>query len=61
MGQLVYGALTSLDGFVADDEGNFEWAEPDEELHRFVNEIERRVGTYLYGRRMYETMLYFHR
>ena len=49
----------SLDGFIADEQGNFSWAAPDEEVHRFVNELERRVGTYLYGRRMYETMVYW--
>ncbi len=56
MSKLVYAAIASLDGYVADDEGNFDWAAPDEELHAFVNELERRIGTYLYGRRMYETM-----
>lgn len=59
MAKLIYAALTSLDGYVADDTGNFDWAEPDEELHRFVNEMERVVGTYLYGRRMYETMVFW--
>jgi dihydrofolate reductase len=54
--KLIYGAITSLDGYVADAAGNFDWAEPDEELHAFVNDIERRAGTYLYGRRMYEVM-----
>jgi len=49
----------SLDGFIADEHGNFDWAAPDEEVHRFVNELERAVGTYLYGRRMYETMVYW--
>jgi dihydrofolate reductase len=48
--------IASLDGYVADREGNFGWAAPDEEVHRFVNDLERPVGTYLYGRRMYETM-----
>jgi dihydrofolate reductase len=49
----------SLDGFIADERGNFDWAAPDEEVHRFVNELERPLGTYLYGRRMYETMVYW--
>ena len=56
MGKLIYAALTSLDGYVADSEGRFEWAEPDEEVHAFVNEMERGIGTYLYGRRMYEVL-----
>src|SRR4051812_39285720 len=54
--RLIYSAIASLDGYIADDEGKFDWAEPDEEIHRFVNDLERPVGTYLYGRRMYETM-----
>ena len=49
----------SLDGFIADEHGNFDWAAPEEEVHRFVNELERAVGTYLYGRRMYDTMVYW--
>lgn len=56
MGILSYGMISSLDGFVAGPDGDFDWAEPDEETHRFVNEREHAVGTYLYGRRMYETM-----
>ena len=56
MARLIYSAITSLDGYVADEDGNFDWAEPDEELHRFVNDLERPIGTYLYGRRMYEVM-----
>ncbi len=59
MAKLIYSALTSLDGYVADEEGNFDWAEPDEEVHTFVNHLERPVGTYLYGRRMYEVMVYW--
>ncbi len=59
MAQLHYSAITSLDGFVADSEGLFDWAMPDEEVHAFVNELERPVGTYLYGRRMYETMRFW--
>jgi dihydrofolate reductase len=56
MGNLIYSAITSLDGYIVDAEGDFEWAAPDEEVHAFVNDLERPVGTYLYGRRMYETM-----
>jgi dihydrofolate reductase len=54
--KLIYSAITSLDGYVADEDGNFDWAAPDEQAHAFVNELERPVGTYLYGRRMYEVM-----
>jgi dihydrofolate reductase len=56
MAKLIYSAIASLDGYIADEEGNFDWAAPDEEVHAFVNDLERPVGTYLYGRRMYETM-----
>src|SRR6266545_5910495 len=59
MAKLIYSAITSLDGYVADEDGNFDWAEPDEEVHRFVNDLERPVGTYLYGRRMYEVMVFW--
>jgi dihydrofolate reductase len=52
--KLIYSAIASLDGYVADADGNFDWAEPDEEVHAFVNDLERPVGTYLYGRRLYE-------
>jgi dihydrofolate reductase len=57
MANLIYSAIMSLDGYVADEDGNFDWAAPDEEVHSFVNDVERRVGTYLYGRRMYEVMV----
>ncbi len=57
MAKLIYSAITSLDGYVADEDGIFDWAAPDEELHRFVNDLERPIGTYLYGRRMYEVMV----
>jgi dihydrofolate reductase len=57
--KLFYSAITSLDGYVADDEGSFDWAMPDEAIHTFVNDLERSVGTYLYGRRMYEVMRYW--
>ncbi len=59
MAKLIYSAITSLDGYVADENGNFDWAAPDEEVHAFVNDLERPVGTYLYGRRMYEVMWYW--
>jgi dihydrofolate reductase len=55
--KLIYSAITSLDGYVADEDGNFGWAAPDEEVHAFVNDLERPVGTYLYGRRMYDVMV----
>jgi dihydrofolate reductase len=54
--KLIYSAITSLDGYTVDATGNFDWAAPSEEVHAFVNDLERAVGTYLYGRRMYETM-----
>ena len=57
MGKLIYSALASLDGYVADTHGQWGWAEPDEEVHAFVNDLERPVGTYLYGRGMYEVMI----
>jgi dihydrofolate reductase len=57
MAKLIYSAITSLDGYVTDENGNFDWAVPDEEVHTFVNNLERSVGTYLYGRRIYEVMV----
>jgi dihydrofolate reductase len=57
MAQMIYSAITSLDGYIADRGGSFDWAEPDEEVHAFVNDLERPIGTYLYGRRMYEVMV----
>src|SRR5947209_73200 len=57
MAKLIYSAIASLDGYVEDKDGKFDWAAPDEEVHAFVNDLERPVGTYLYGRRMYETMV----
>ena len=57
MAKLVYSAIASLDGYVADEDGNFDWAMPDEEVHAFINDLERPVATYLYGRRMYEMMV----
>jgi len=59
MAKLMYTTITSLDGYVADADGNFDWAEPDEEVFTFVNDLERPIGTYLYGRRMYEVMVYW--
>ena len=57
MARLVYSAILSLDGYIEDADGKFDWAEPDEEVHTFVNDLERPVGTYLYGRRTYDTMV----
>src|SRR6187549_2580254 len=59
MAKLVYAAIASLDGYVEDEEGRFDWAAPDDEVHAYVNDLERPIGTYLYGRRMYETMVYW--
>ena len=59
MSKLVYSAIASLDGYVEDADGGFDWAAPDDEVHAFVNELERPVSTYLYGRRMYETIVYW--
>jgi dihydrofolate reductase len=59
MASLIYSVIMSLDGYVSDEHGNFDWAAPDEEVHQFCNDLERPVGTYLYGRRMYETMVYW--
>jgi dihydrofolate reductase len=59
MVKLVYSALTSLDGFYADENGGFDWATPNPDVFEFVNDLERDVGTYLYGRRMYDTMVYW--
>jgi dihydrofolate reductase len=59
MARLIYSAITSLDGYVEDKDGKFEWAAPDDEVHAFVNDLERPIATYLYGRRMYETMIFW--
>ena len=59
MAKLIYSAISSLDGYVADETGNFDWAAPDDDVHAFVNDLERPIGTYLYGRRMYDVMRYW--
>jgi dihydrofolate reductase len=56
MAKLIYTAIASLDGYIEDEHGKFDWAMPDEEVHAFANDLERNVGTHLYGRRMYEVM-----
>jgi dihydrofolate reductase len=56
MAKLIYAAITSLDGYVADEDGNFDWSMPDAEVHTFINDLERSAGTHLYGRRLYEVM-----
>lgn len=60
MSRLIYSAITSLDGSTVDADGSFDWAAPDEQVHAFVNDLERPIGTYLYGRRMYEVMKFWH-
>jgi dihydrofolate reductase len=59
MAKLIYSAIASLDGYVEDKQGTFDWAAPDDEVHAFINDLERPIGTYLYGRRMYETMVFW--
>ena len=59
MGKLIYSAIASADGYVEDAEGKFDWGAPDEEVLGFINDLERPIGTYLYGRRMYETMVFW--
>jgi dihydrofolate reductase len=59
LAKLIYSAIASLDGYIEDQQGNFDWAAPDDEVHAFVNDQERPIGTYLYGRRMYETMVFW--
>jgi dihydrofolate reductase len=59
MAELIFSAITSLDGYIEDETGNFDWAAPDEAVHGFVNDLTRPIATYLYGRRMYETMVYW--
>jgi dihydrofolate reductase len=57
VGKLIYWANASLDGYIEDRDGKFDWSEPEEEVHTFINDLQRRIGTQLYGRRMYETMV----
>ena len=57
MSKLIYSSLASLDGYIADENGSFAWAVPDEEVHAFINDLQRPIGTYLFGRRLYETMI----
>ena len=59
MAKLIYSMIALLDGYVTDKKVKFDWAAPSEEVHAFVNDLERRIGTYLYGRRMYEVMMYW--
>ena len=59
MADLIYAAQTSLDGYIADENGDFDWAAPDSDVHAFINDLERPIGTYLYGQRLYETMVYW--
>jgi dihydrofolate reductase len=59
MARLICTGITSLDGYIADEQGNFDWSAPDEEVHSFVNDLERPIGTYLYGRRLYEVMRFW--
>jgi dihydrofolate reductase len=57
MAKLIYAGIMSLDGYIADEDGSFDWAVPDDELLAFINDLERPLGTYLFGRRMYELMV----
>jgi len=59
MANLIYSAIASLDGYIADVDGKFDWAEPDDEVHAFINDLDRPIGTYLLGRRMYEVLVYW--
>jgi dihydrofolate reductase len=59
LGNLIYSASASLDGYIADEDDKFDWAEPDDEVHAFINGLERPIGTYLLGRRMYEVLVYW--
>ena len=57
MASLIYSTIMSLDGYVADAQGNFDWAEPDEQVHSLINDLQRSIGTYLLGRKMYEVLI----
>jgi dihydrofolate reductase len=59
MAKLIYSATESLDGFVADEQGNWDWSKPDDEVHSFINDLARDIGTYLLGRRLYEVLAYW--
>jgi dihydrofolate reductase len=59
MANLIYTTIASVDGYIADEDGRFDWAKPEEEVHTFINDLERAVGTYLLGRRMYEVLAYW--
>jgi dihydrofolate reductase len=59
MAKLICTAITSLDGYIADEHGEFDWAAPDSDVHAFINDLERPIGTYLYGRRLYEVMVFW--
>ena len=59
MASLIYSTIASLDGYIADEDGKFDWAEPDEEVHTFINDLARPVGTYLVGRKLYEVLAYW--
>jgi dihydrofolate reductase len=61
MAKLIFAVQTSLDGYIADENGNFDWSAPDSEVHAFINDLERPIGTYLYGRRLYEVMVFWER
>src|SRR5436190_10181254 len=59
MARLIYSMNASLDGYIADADGKFDWAKPDEEVHTLINDLTRSVGTFLLGRRMYEVLAYW--
>jgi dihydrofolate reductase len=59
MAKLIYSTIASADGYIEDPDGSIDWGIPDGELLGFINELEQSARTYLYGRRMYEAMLYW--